>query len=126
MPYIVAAMNYLMILLQNWYIRDAKDELRVGNLLVCTVLCLFLVWDEYSLDNFAHSPSTSLFYIISMCFFGTEVSFGICIYLITDFISIIDVDLLAVSVFWTTAKIFRNFKLKTNEKYMEIDVRFSC
>lgn len=87
-----------------------------------SIYSAILLWDDYKLDNFNGSPALSLFYAITMCFFVTEVVFGIFIFIIPDFISVIDVDLLAVSVFWTTVKVFRSLKGHIVQRFMEINL----
>jgi len=86
------------------------------------ITCLFLFYDEYNLSNFSRYPTIEMFYDIGLCLLLVESSYSVFIFVVNDFPSLFDIDLLSVSVFWTSIKIFRNLKAKIIEHYMEIDV----
>ena len=107
----------------NMYVVTKTKQYRLVNVILCNAYSAFLLYDEYKYINFLRSNLVSWVYDITLCFFVMESVYGAFIYITIRFPSVIDIDLLTVSVYFVCIKIFRSLKESSLSNSFRIDVR---
>lgn len=69
----------LMAVTYQLSLKNERDEIKIANLLICGIYSVYLLWDEFSYENFEYQILTAAIYTAMVCFYMIQVVFGILI-----------------------------------------------